>query len=38
MSGEVSRLWDTWVIDGLVNALAFVVKILSCRPGWCRPG
>ena len=29
MSGELSRLWDTWVIDGLVNVLAFVVKILS---------
>jgi NADH-quinone oxidoreductase subunit L len=29
MSGEFSRLWDTWVIDGLVNVLAFVVKILS---------
>ena len=29
MSGELSRLWDTWVIDGLVNVLAFAVKILS---------
>jgi NADH-quinone oxidoreductase subunit L len=29
MSGELSRLWDTWVIDGLVNVMAFVVKILS---------
>jgi hypothetical protein len=22
-------LWDTWVIDGAVNAMAFVVKVLS---------
>ena len=29
MSGELSRLWDTWIIDGLVNALAFVVKVMS---------
>ena len=29
MSGELSRLWDTWVIDGLVNVMAFVVKVLS---------
>jgi NADH-quinone oxidoreductase subunit L len=29
MSAELSRLWDTWVIDGLVNVLAFVVKIMS---------
>jgi len=29
MSGELSRLWDSWVIDGLVNVLAFVVKIMS---------
>jgi NADH-quinone oxidoreductase subunit L len=29
MSGELSRLWDTWVIDGLVNVLAFLVKVLS---------
>ncbi len=29
MSAELSRLWDTWVIDGLVNVLAFVVKVLS---------
>ena len=27
--GEVSRYWDTWVIDGLVNVTAFVVKVLS---------
>jgi NADH-quinone oxidoreductase subunit L len=29
MSAEISRLWDTWVIDGLVNVLAFTVKIMS---------
>jgi NADH-quinone oxidoreductase subunit L len=29
MSGELSRLWDTWVIDGLVNVGAFVVKVMS---------
>jgi len=29
MSGEVSRFWDTWVIDGLVNVTAFVVKVMS---------
>jgi NADH-quinone oxidoreductase subunit L len=29
MSGELSRLWDTWVIDGLVNVGAFLVKVLS---------
>jgi NADH-quinone oxidoreductase subunit L len=29
MSSELSRLWDTWIIDGLVNVMAFVVKILS---------
>jgi NADH-quinone oxidoreductase subunit L len=29
VSGELSRLWDTWVVDGLVNVLAFVVKVLS---------
>ncbi len=28
-SGEVSRLWDLWVIDGLVNVMAFGVKVLS---------
>jgi NADH-quinone oxidoreductase subunit L len=28
-SAEVSRLWDLWVIDGLVNVMAFVVKVLS---------
>ena len=29
MSAELSRLWDTWVIDGLVNVMAFAVKVLS---------
>ncbi len=29
MSAEISRLWDTWVIDGLVNVMAFIVKLLS---------
>ncbi|HTS68788.1 MAG TPA: NADH-quinone oxidoreductase subunit L, partial [Terriglobia bacterium] len=29
MTAELSRLWDTWVIDGLVNVLGFFVKILS---------
>ncbi len=29
MSGELSRLWDTWVIDGLINLTAFVVKVIS---------
>jgi NADH-quinone oxidoreductase subunit L len=29
MSGELSRLWDTWVIDGLVNLGAFLVKLMS---------
>ena len=29
MSGELSRFWDTWVIDGLVNVGAFVVKLMS---------
>ena len=29
MGGELSRLWDTWVIDGLVNTGAFVVKVMS---------
>ena len=29
MSAELSRLWDIWVIDGLVNVTAFVVKVLS---------
>jgi NADH-quinone oxidoreductase subunit L len=27
--GELSRLWDTWVIDGLVNVGAFLVKVMS---------
>ncbi|HUU12985.1 MAG TPA: NADH-quinone oxidoreductase subunit L [Terriglobia bacterium] len=29
MTAEISRLWDLWVIDGLVNVLAFTVKVLS---------
>ena len=29
MSGELSRLWDTWVIDGMVNVSAMAVKLLS---------
>jgi NADH-quinone oxidoreductase subunit L len=29
MSAELSRLWDTWIIDGLVNVLAFIVKLMS---------
>ena len=29
LTANVSRLWDLWVIDGLVNVLAFVVKLLS---------
>jgi NADH-quinone oxidoreductase subunit L len=29
MAGELSRLWDIWVIDGLVNAGAFLVKVMS---------
>jgi NADH-quinone oxidoreductase subunit L len=29
MSGELSRFWDTWVIDGLVNLGAFLVKVMS---------
>jgi NADH-quinone oxidoreductase subunit L len=29
MAAEVSRLWDTWVIDGLVNVVAAMVKLLS---------
>ncbi len=28
-SAEISRLWDLWVIDGLVNVMAFAVKVLS---------
>jgi NADH-quinone oxidoreductase subunit L len=28
-SAELSRLWDIWVIDGLVNVMAFLVKLLS---------
>jgi NADH-quinone oxidoreductase subunit L len=29
MTAEISRLWDLWVIDGLVNVLGFSVKVLS---------
>jgi NADH-quinone oxidoreductase subunit L len=29
MSAELSRWWDSWVIDGLVNVMAFVVKLMS---------
>jgi NADH:ubiquinone oxidoreductase subunit 5 (subunit L)/multisubunit Na+/H+ antiporter MnhA subunit len=29
MSGELSRIWDSWVIDGLVNVAAFTVRLLS---------
>src|SRR5438094_4865469 len=29
MSGGLSRFWDQWVIDGLVNASAFAVKLMS---------
>jgi NADH-quinone oxidoreductase subunit L len=29
LTGELSRLWDLWVIDGLVNVIAFTVKVLS---------
>jgi len=29
MTAELSRLWDNWVIDGLVNVGAFLVKLLS---------
>ena len=28
-SGEVSRYWDSWVIDGLVNVIGYAVKFLS---------
>ncbi len=29
LTAELSRLWDIWVIDGLVNVMAFLVKLLS---------
>jgi NADH-quinone oxidoreductase subunit L len=29
MTGELTRFWDKWVIDGLVNASAFIVKMFS---------
>jgi len=38
MSGELSRLWDTWVIDGLVNVLAFVVKFMSYPAKFVQTG
>jgi NADH-quinone oxidoreductase subunit L len=28
-SGDLSRFWDKWVIDGLVNVLGFGIKVLS---------
>jgi len=29
MSAELSRLWDIWVVDGLVNVVGFGTKLLS---------
>ena len=29
IAAELSRLWDLWVIDGLVNLMAFGVKVCS---------
>jgi NADH-quinone oxidoreductase subunit L len=29
LTADASRLWDKWVIDGLVNVAAFIVKLLS---------
>ncbi|HEV2233921.1 MAG TPA: NADH-quinone oxidoreductase subunit L, partial [Terriglobia bacterium] len=29
MAATLSRLWDSWVIDGLVNVAAFTVKLVS---------
>jgi NADH-quinone oxidoreductase subunit L len=29
LGAELSRLWDLWVIDGIVNATAFIVKVMS---------
>jgi len=29
LTADASRLWDKWVIDGLVNVAAFIVKVLS---------
>jgi NADH-quinone oxidoreductase subunit L len=29
LTADASRLWDKWVIDGLVNVAAFMVKVLS---------
>ena len=28
-AGNISRLWDIWVIDGLVNVLGYAVKFLT---------
>jgi NADH-quinone oxidoreductase subunit L len=28
-AGTASRLWDSWVIDGLVNVLGYTVKFLT---------
>jgi NADH-quinone oxidoreductase subunit L len=29
LAGEASRLWDKWVVDGLVNVIGFGVKLMS---------
>ena len=29
LTANASRLWDIWVIDGLVNVMAFAVKLSS---------
>ncbi len=29
LMAELSRLWDLWVIDGFVNVMAFLLKVLS---------
>jgi NADH-quinone oxidoreductase subunit L len=29
LTADASRLWDKWVIDGLVNVTAFIVKLVS---------
>ena len=38
MSAELSRLWDTWIIDGLVNVLAFGIKFLSWPAKFVQTG
>jgi NADH-quinone oxidoreductase subunit L len=38
MSAELSRLWDTWIIDGLVNVLAFGIKFLSYPAKFVQTG